>query len=59
MYKDLIVPKETNETMAKRINQKLEQVAEKLSDTEQNDTDFMSNLYNLCVLNHMADSHDG
>ena len=59
MYKEPMISKETNEVAAKRINQKIEKTVEKLSsDTKQSDTDFMSNLYDLCVLNRMVDSHD-
>ena len=60
MYKDPLWSNQVNKIASKGIDQKIEKLVEKLSlDTEQSDTDFMSNLYDLCVLNRMADSHDG
>jgi len=54
-----MVSKETNEVAAKRIDQKIEKTVEKLSSDKQSDADLISNLYDLCILNRMADSHDG
>ena len=57
MYTDLMISKKTNEIAAKRIGQKIEEMVKMLP--EQSDADFISNLHDLCILNRMADSHDG
>jgi hypothetical protein len=57
MYKEPYVSKETNDAAALRVEEKMEQVATKVADPDQSDTDFTANLLDLCTLNRMAESH--
>jgi len=57
MYKEPFAPKETNAAAALRVEQKMEEVAAKVANPEQNDADFTANLLDLCTLNRMAESH--
>jgi len=57
MFRDPIASKEANDQAANMIKHKMIKVAETLADPNLCDTDFTSNLFDLCVLNKMADSH--
>ena len=57
MYKEIITTEDVNRSMEKRITEKMKQVAEKVLSSESNE-DLTKNLWDLCILNRMAESHN-
>ena len=57
MFKDPLASREANEQAEKMINRKTIEIVQKLSDPQQEDLEFTSNLMDLCLLNKMVESH--
>jgi len=59
MYKEIFVSQGVNQKVAAFIDRKIEVVAEKVTNEEQDDSGFMANLHDLCILNRMRESYAG
>lgn len=57
MFKDPIANQAANEQAARMIDRKTKEVSGKVTDPNHSDAEFMGNLFDLCTLNKMADSH--
>ena len=59
MYKEPLAPEKVNINFEKRIGYQMEKQVEKIAIIDQDDGQFLINLHGLCVLNKMAESHQG
>jgi cell division protein FtsL len=58
MYKEPFASKDSNAAAALRVEQKIASTVYKVANPEQSDSELMSKLHDLCVLNRMLESHD-
>lgn len=57
MYKDPLASNVANEQAKQMLERKARELSEKITDETSSDSDFAKNLFDLCQINLMADSH--
>ena len=57
MFKDPIASKEANDQAEKLVIRKMKEISKEVSDPDISDTEFTRNLFDLCLLNKMVESH--
>jgi len=57
MFKCPMSNREANEQAARFIERKITEKVSALIDPEQSNSEFIGNLFDLCILNKMAESH--